>query len=250
MTLPGAIIVAGALVAVALIWISRPAAAPGAASNGNDIQSTASSMAPVTAADHILGNPNAPIKLVEYSDPSCPYCKTFNPTMEAIMTGYGPGGKVVWVYRQFPLDKPDETGNIFHPNSGKEATAFECAGALGGTTVFFAYEKRWFEAFPLDGASRTASADQAQIAQTAEDVGLDPVSFNECLSSGRFKDKLDKSYTDGLNAGVAGTPYTVIITPSGTNLPPVGAISYSTLKTVIDTLISSIPASSATTTAQ
>jgi len=249
MTLPGAIIVAGALVAMALIWISRPAAAP-ASVRGSGAPSAASSMAPITAADHILGNPNASIKLVEYSDPSCPYCKTFNPTMEAIMAGYGPGGRVAWVYRQFPLDRPDENGDILHPNSGKEAAAFECAGALGGTTVFFAYEKRWFDVFPSDGASRSASDDEAQIAQTAKDVGLDPVSFNECLSSGRFNDKLDKSYADGLNAGITGTPYTVIITPSGTDIPLSGAISYTTLKTAIDTLISSIPASSATTTAQ
>ncbi len=235
-TIPGAIIVAGAIIAIAIVWTTKPAkpAAGGAASQ----QPAAVAMAPVTAADHILGNPNAPIKIVEYSDPSCPYCKMFNPTMEQIMTAYGAGGKVAWVYRQFPLDKPDPNGNILHQNAGHEALAFECAGSLGGNTAFWAYEKEWFSVFPLQGATgRTIAEDTAQLASIAKDVDLNAISFSDCLSSGQFKSRIDAEYTDGVNAGVSGTPTSIIITPTGTKIPLVGAVQYDTLKATIDTLL-------------
>jgi protein-disulfide isomerase len=240
--LPGAIIIAATIVAVAIIWTQKPAKQSQSTTQQVPLRTgstSAESMQPVTAADHILGNPNAIIKFVEYSDPSCPYCKIFNPTVMRIMNEYGPGGKVAWIYRQFPLDKADQSGRILHPNAGREAQALECAQALGGTTGFWAYEKKWFEVFPQDGADRSSDVDNAQIASVADSVGLDPVSFNECIASGRFKNKLDQSYTDGINVGVTGTPYTILITPSGTKIPLVGAQTYQILKASIDTLLSS-----------
>ncbi|MDB5238844.1 MAG: oxidoreductase [Candidatus Parcubacteria bacterium] len=241
---PGAIIIAATILAIAYMWTQRPAhsGANTQLSSGQNAlpnAGAAAAMEPVSASDHILGNPNADIKLVEYSDPSCPYCKLFNPTMQQIMTEYGPGGKVAWVYRQFPLDKADASGNVLHPNAGREAQALECAASLGGNTAFWAYEKKWFEVFPEDGADRSVETDNAQIASVAQSVGLDPVSFNDCIASGRFKAKLDKSFTDGINAGISGTPYTVLITPSGTKIPLVGAQTYQTLKSSIDALIKS-----------
>jgi protein-disulfide isomerase len=239
-TIPGAIIVAGAIIAIAIVWTTKPAPAPAAANPSN--QPAAIAMAPVTAADHILGNPNAPIKIVEYSDPSCPYCKQFNPTMEQVMSTYGASGKVAWVYRQFPLDKPNPDGQILHPNSGREAEAFECAASIGGNDKFWAYEKEWYNVFPLQGATdRSASDDSAQLANIAKDVGLDGIAFNDCVSSNQFKAKIDAQYADGINAGVPGTPFNIIITPSGTKIPLTGAsggaASYATLKAILDTLL-------------
>jgi len=244
-TIPGAIIVAGAIIAIAIVWTTKPAKAPTGENNGAQIPQVGQvNMAPITAADHILGNPNAPIKIVEFSDPSCPYCKQFNPTMEQIMSAYGPGGQVAWVYRQFPLDKPDQNGRILHPNSGNEAEALECAASLGGNTAFWAYEKEWYSVFPLQGATdRSVADDTAQLAQIAKDIKLDPMAFNDCVTSKQFKVKIDAQYTDGINAGVSGTPYSVVITPSSTKIPLAGAVSYATLKTTIDTLISAGTAS-------
>jgi protein-disulfide isomerase len=238
-TIPGAIIVAGAIIAIAIVWTTKPAKTPAAQNSGAQTPQVGQvTLAPVTSADHIFGNPNAPIKIVEFSDPSCPYCQMFNPTMEQIMTAYGPGGQVAWVYRQFPLDKPDQNGNILHPNSGTQAEALECAASLGGNTAFWAFEKEWYANLPQDGAGETAAIDSQQLAKTAKDVGLDATAFNDCVTSNQFKSKIDAQYTDGINAGVSGTPYSVVITPSGTKIPLAGAVSYATLKTTIDTLIS------------
>jgi len=158
--------------------------------------------------------------------------------MEQIIGEYGPSGQVAWIYRQYPLDKPDASGKILHPNSGRQAEALECAAGVGGNTVFWAYEKAWYDAFPQNGAQETSAVDDVQIAAAAKSAGLDAVSFNDCLSSGRFKARVDAEYTDGVNAGVSGTPYLIIITPSGTKIPLAGAQSYSILKNTIDALLS------------
>jgi protein-disulfide isomerase len=235
LTIPGAIIVAGAIIAIAIVWTTKPAKTPVVQNTTGQVPQV--NMAPVTTADHIFGNPNAPIKIVEYSDPSCPYCQLFNPTMEQIMTTYGAGGQVAWVYRQFPLDKPDQNGNILHPNSGTQAEGLECAASLGGNNTFWAYEKAWYSTFPQNGASEAASVNSQQMAQVAKTAGLDAVAFNDCVTSNQFKDKIDAEYTDGINAGVSGTPFNIIITPSGSKIPLPGAASYATIKSTIDTLI-------------
>ncbi len=238
-TVPGSIIIAATIIAIAVVYVFHPSG-----STVNTTQNTPKipivTMAPITSSDHIFGNPNASIKIVEYSDPSCPYCKIFNPTMEQIMNTYGASGQVVWIYRQFPLDKPDTNGNILHPNAGHEAQAFECAASIGGNDKFWAFEKEWYNVFPLQGATgRSVAEDTAQLADIAKTIGLNAQSFSDCLGSGQMKDKVEAEYTDGINAGVSGTPYNVIITPSGNRIPLAGAASYATLKTTIDTLLNS-----------
>ncbi len=237
-TIPGAIIIGCAIIAIALIYVFHPSKT--VAPQNTSPQIPTITMAPITSSDHILGNPNAPIKIVEYSDPSCPFCKLFNPTMDQIMNIYGPSGQVAWVFRLFPLDKPDSNGNILHPNAGHEAQGFECAASIGGNDKFWAYEKEWFNVFPLQGATNRGVADDTtQLAEVAKTVGLDAQSFSDCLGSGQMKSKVEAEYTDGINAGVSGTPYSIVITPSGDKIPLVGAVSFATLKTTIDTLLGS-----------
>lgn len=241
LTIPGAIIIAAAIIAVALIYISHPQKAATVAPTSPS-SSTEINLPAVTAADHILGNPNASLKIVEYSDPSCPFCKMFNPTMVKIMDEYGPSGNVAWVYREFPLDQPDESGNVLHPNAGQEAQAMECAAEVGGNDKFWAYEEEWYSVIPDDGADRSSSDDLAQIKRVASDVGLDATAFGNCLSSGKTKAAIQKQYLDAINAGASGTPYSIIVTPSGSKIPLVGAQPYSAVKAAIDTLLPSAKA--------
>lgn len=234
LTLPGAIIIAGAIIAISIIWVKKPVSAPVVSGQPNIPQV---SMADVTSTDHILGNPEAEVTIVEYSDPSCPYCKVFHSTMQKIIGEYGPTGKVAWVYRSFPLDKPDSQGRILHPNAGMQAQAQECAAALGGNDAFWKYTDRLYEVIQSD---KGITLDNSELPVIAKFAGLDTINFNECLSSGRFEEKVEKSYLDGVNAGVSGTPYSVIITPSGSKIPLVGAQSYATLKQTIEALLSEV----------
>lgn len=96
---------------------------------------------PVTPNEHIKGNPNAEVFVIEYSDPECPFCKRFHETMKSVMQEYGDTGKVAWVYRHFPLD-------ALHTKARKEAEAFECAAELGGNVKFWEYADKLFEITP------------------------------------------------------------------------------------------------------
>lgn len=87
---------------------------------------------PVTSADHIRGDINAPVKIVEFSDIDCPFCKRFHTTMLEVMNTYGKEGKVAWVYRHFPLTQ-------LHPDAANKAEASECVAELGGNDKFWEF---------------------------------------------------------------------------------------------------------------
>jgi len=248
LTMPMAIVLAAAIIGGVLLYMYRPATTAQPSANGQAAPSATvpdtNSLPPVTSTDHILGNPNAPIKIVEYSDPSCPYCKMFQSIMLEVMQAYGGSGQVAWVYRQFPLDKPDASGNVLHPNAGAQANAFECAAALGGNAGFWAYEKDWFSTFPDNGADETTDIDNQQLASVAKDTGLDATAFNDCLSNNRFAGTIAKEYEDGLALGIDGTPTSYIVTTTGQPIAIQGAQPYATLKAAIDAIL----ASQATTT--
>lgn len=236
-TLPGAIIIAAALIAIAIIWVKKPVSVTPPDQSDNQNKSEKINIRPMTANDHIFGNPNAPVKIVEYSDPSCPFCKTFNVTMEQIISEYGSSGKVAWIYRHFPLDKPDQNGYILHKNAGHEAQALECAASLGGNDKFWAFEKLLYETTPSVTSQTPNGLDQTKLPEIAKSVGIDAISFNECLTSGQFKNKVEADYLDGVNAGIQGTPYSVIITSSGKTIPINGAQPYQAVKNAIEAVL-------------
>src|SRR3989338_9642950 len=62
-------------------------------------------VAPIGTSDHILGDPSAPVKIIEYSDLECPFCSRFHETMKQVMDEFGKDGKIAWVYRHFPLEQ-------------------------------------------------------------------------------------------------------------------------------------------------
>jgi len=82
---------------------------------------------PVDATDHIQGNPDAPITIIEYSDYECPYCKAFHPTLAQIVTDSA--GNVSWVYRHWPI----------HQGSMEKLVAAECIAKIKGNDAFWKY---------------------------------------------------------------------------------------------------------------
>lgn len=237
LNVPVAIVLAAAIIGGAIIWVKKPTTVVQAPAGVATAGAETLSIRPVTSDDHILGNPNARIKLVEYSDPSCPYCKVFHSTMRKIMDAYGRGGNVAWVYRHFPLDKPDQNGNILHPNAGLESQAFECAAEIGGNDKFWLFVNRFYEVTPSVTSVAPNGLDPKELPNIAVVAGLDKVKFVACLESGRHKDKIEADYLDGINGGVEGTPFSFLIMPNGKQIPINGAQPYNTLKNAIDALI-------------
>jgi protein-disulfide isomerase len=236
LNIPTAIVIAGAIVAGSIIYTMKPA---GTNNQANAVASAPQQVKAVTASDHILGNPNAKIKIVEYSDTSCPFCKMFHTTMRQVMNTYGKSGEVAWVYRHFPIDKPGTRpdGGTLHPNAGHEAQALECAGAIGGNDKFWQYTNRVYELTPSVTANTPNGLDQKQLYTIAAELGLDATEFKTCLDSGRYKDKVEASYVEGINAGIQGTPMSYFVLPGNKQIQIEGAQPFENLKTSIDSIL-------------
>ena len=223
--IPGSIIIAGLVIGGAL-YIGMSANSNGARPSlqGAAIENTGNleKMRPVEAADHIRGDRNAPVKIVEYSDTECPFCKRFHETMNQIMSEYGESGKVAWVYRHFPLD-------ALHTKADKEAEALECAGELGGNEVFWRYADRLFEVTPSNDG-----LDEAELPRIAQFVELDVKKFNACLSSGKYAEHVEEDTQNAQATGGNGTPWSIIVAPNGKKYPLSGAQPYKAVKQLID----------------
>lgn len=226
LSVPAAIVIAGALIAGAVYFSASKEAVTttGTAqpqqvaqqSNGLD------QMRPISKDDHIRGNPDAQVKIVEYSDPECPFCKRFHDTMKQVMDEYGAGGKVAWVYRNFPLDQ-------LHSKARNESVAIECAGELGGNDKFWAYADRLYEVTPSNNG-----LDPAELSKIAQYVGLDTAKFNTCLTSGKFDKHIEEDVRNAVATGGNGTPWSIVVGKDGKKYPLSGAQPYASVKQLID----------------
>ena len=172
--------------------------------------------------DHIRGNPDAPVTLVEYSDFECPFCKSFHPTVKKLVDESG--GRVRWVYRHFPLDD-------IHPvKARKEAVASECAAELGGNDAFWKFADRFFELTP----SNNRTDIDAVLPQIAREVGLDKARFASCLASGRHDRRVAEDAQDAVTSGGRGTPWSIIVSKGGRTYPLAGAQPYAAAKQLVE----------------
>ncbi len=170
----------------------------------------------VTKDDHIRGNKNAKITLVEYSDFECSFCASFHPTLVKVLEKYK--DQVRWVYRHYPLS--------FHPNAEPAALASECAGEQG----------KFWEFADLAFANQSSLGD-AFYTKFAQDNRLNMKKFNDCVSSKKYLSKVQDQMATGGAAGVDGTPGTFIISEDGTATPLKGALPFEAVVAEIEKLL-------------
>ncbi|MFZ2049138.1 MAG: thioredoxin domain-containing protein [Minisyncoccia bacterium] len=229
--IPLSIIIAGGLIAFAIYLGGKNsqqniAAAP---SNNNQQQQQQPSgqvgqVEPVTSKDNIVGNPNAKIVIVEYSDYECPFCKSFHNTMLQVMNAYKPD-EVAWVYRQFPIAQ-------LHSKAPKESEAALCVNELGGNKAFWDFTDKLFST-----TNSGNTLDESELPKLASFAGVNVNAFNSCLSSGKFTKAVQDDVTAAGAAGAQGTPFSVIITKSGNKSSIYGAQPFEQVKATIDALL-------------
>ncbi|MEK7099608.1 MAG: thioredoxin domain-containing protein [Patescibacteria group bacterium] len=219
--IPAAIILAGLILAVAVFVIRvKTAHIP---DNGKPTAVT-----PVTPDDHLIGNPQAPVMVVEYSDIDSEHGKALQATMQQLMTEYAAGGKVAWVYRHFPL-------TTVHPNSLRHALAAECASSLGAADAFW----RFIDLVNA-GAPGSAQFDPKNYDSVVRQLGIDTTAFNECVTSGKFAGRVRENNHNALEAGATGAPYTLILIKNQDPIIIHGALPYASMKQAIDKAISKV----------
>jgi protein-disulfide isomerase len=143
--------------------------------------------------DNTMGNPNAPIKMEQFSDYQCPFCaRYFEETEDQVVEAYVATGKVYYVYRSF--------GAFIGPESQAAAEAAYCAG---DQNKYWEYHDILFA--NQIGENVGAYAD-SRLQAFAEELSLDMDAFNSCFSGGKYADRVEQDYLDGSSAGVTGTP--------------------------------------------
>ncbi|HEV7189450.1 MAG TPA: thioredoxin domain-containing protein [Blastococcus sp.] len=135
--------------------------------------------------EHVLGNPEAPVTLVEYGDYECPYCGAAAPVLRRVVEESE--GQVRLVFRNFPLPS-------VHPFALTAALAAEAAAAQG---AFWPMHELIFR--------RQHRLDDAALRAYAEELGLDG-SLVVGEPAQAFADKVEADFAAGLDAGVGGTP--------------------------------------------
>lgn len=182
--------------------------------------------------DAVLGDKNAPVTIIEFSDYQCPFCRKFwTETFNQIKKEYIDTGKVKFIYRDFPLSS-------IHPAAELAAEAANCVREKGGDEAYYKmHDKIFQEGNILDGGDPntgpvrgTAQFGATELKKWAKDLGYN---IDSCLDSGKYASEVQKDLTDGQAAGGQGTPYFVI-----NGKPLSGAQPFAAFKQVIDAELS------------
>lgn len=228
LAIPGAIVIAGIFIALAIIFSGSGSGTPAPqADNNNGGNGQLSNeerleLAAMQKDDHVRGNRDADVYILEFSDTECPFCKRFHTTMQQVMEEYD--GEVAWVYRHFPLAQ-------LHPTAPREAEALECANELGGEDAFWAYTDAVYEQTP-----DSAPLPDEQLGTIAGEVGLDVATFTTCLNSGKYTAEVQKDFDNAVALGGRGTPHSLIVA-GDTIIPINGAQPFSVVKASLDSVL-------------
>lgn len=183
-----------ALLGGTLLFTQRPSAPPA------PIQPSSALVRPLHAPSGTTpegfaykGDPNAPVKVIEYADFECPACGYFFQTLEpALDQRYIETGKVQLIFHDFPLPQ--------HGNAIPTAAAARCAGAQNSFwpmhDLLFSRQREW---------QRDRSI-QPRLAGYAAELGLDSAAFAQCMADPGTSGALEAAATESMRRGISGTP--------------------------------------------
>jgi protein-disulfide isomerase len=178
------------------------------------IASVATVSAP-SESNNTLGDPNAPVKIVEYADFQCPYCRLYwQETESQVIESYVKTGKVYYEYRT--------VGGFLGEESQYASEAAYCAGEQG---KFWQYHDALFTHW---SGENVGDFTPDKLKQYAASVGLDQVMFEQCLTSHRQADRVQQDLENAKSDGIKATPSFLI---NGTLIE--GAEPFATFQQVI-----------------
>ena len=219
-TIPLAILFGGIIIALA-VYLSMAGSPSTGPSTGNPAL-----VRPVGSQDHILGNPAAPIKVVEYSDFDCAYCKDFHLAMYDVIANAGTNGKIAWVFREFPLTE-------LHPNAFKHAEAAECVAEAGGNDAFWRFAVALFSSQPVEPALYGGLAAKA---------GAPSAAFTACYidAAAQVDARITADRQNALDSGATGAPYSLIVVEGKPPIVMDGAYTADAIQLILDQVLAAL----------
>ena len=165
-----------------------------------------------------LGDPDAPVQIVEYSDYQCPFCRRHSlETLPQMMSQMIETGQVYYVFKDFPIES-------IHPQARAAANAARCAG---DQDAYWQMHDALFES--QDQWANLGPAADEVFATLAADLALDVNTFNECVAAGQHAAVVQASIDEALSLGVRSTPTFFI-----DGYPVAGAYPFDTFAFIVD----------------
>ena len=177
----------------------------------------------VSNGSSILGNPNAPITLVEFGDYQCHYCNVFFESIEEdIIKNYVETGKVKMIFKDY---------NIIGPDSVRASQGAHCANEQG---LFWEYHDILYTNWT---GENNGWASGTNLANFAQEINLNMKKWTECMMEQKHSQTILNSNDDAKALGLTGTPAFFIINSNGDVTKLVGAQPFEVFKTTFDNML-------------
>ncbi len=214
--LPASILIAALVIAGAIVYRVGSQSAPTGQQENLDF--TGADPLALTNEDVVLGNMDAPVTIIEYSDFQCPFCGLFFvKIVSSLKEDYIATGKAKFVYRHFAF---------LGSESSAAAEASECAKDQG---KFWRFHDFLFNNEIKDNRENNGNLNRSLFMSIASDLDLDQNTFASCLDGKKYAQKVKNDLLSGQKAGARATPTTFV---NGQKIE--GVLPYSDFKNIIE----------------
>ena len=149
----------------------------------------------ILEAAYRIGSPDAPVKIIEFSDYQCPFCQRWFNDVYIQLKPYFDDGTAQLIFVDFPLH--------IHPEAPIAAQAARCGGQIAGDEGYWLMHDAIFNSMN----QWSGNANHMQVFnELATGVGLDGNAVQQCIESGQFAAEVDAGLQEGVKLGVTGTP--------------------------------------------
>ncbi len=178
--------------------------------------------------DPVLGQEDAPVTLVKFTDFGCPFCKRWHDnTKPQLEQNYVESGDLKIVYKDAPIPQ-------LHPGASQAHAAANCVLEQSDTSTYYEYTDQLYSN-QNQFASNTGQSATDFLVSAASDIGVD---IQSCLENNDFQDEIDEDKQEAQQAGLQGTPHFVVkASGSDTGTPVRGAQPFSQFQQEIDSLL-------------
>lgn len=171
----------------------------------------------INEEDHALGNPTAPVQVIEYADTTCTHCADMQKILKEVLDKPIKEGKIVWVYRNFLSDA----------ENNKEVRYLECIGKISGNENYWSYLDTLFTT-PLSQKTESFFLSESKELNVSDKL------LTECLKSDYTNKRIEKDMNDAIASGVIGTPYLFVIKKDDSIEQIVGLVPKVSVEVVIN----------------